>query len=374
MIAQPHPSPADISHYHTISTGEFNSVRAKHTPKPPRQSQLRPTIQSEPKPTKKVHYAPETTATSSGTALSSPSKRPFSEAYVVKQPIRNKGETSPPEEPLPPTYFSAHILPTTADPLRPETGVSIVAHVDSGCKPFTIISDALVTQANLPLETRPTRLRLADKRTLVESQHMVTFVLRVTILEHPRLFTISAVVWKASEVVEPLVIGQTDALRTGLSVFVHDNKLRAAILGQHALHHVEDANITSELPATVATITSAEEDQELLERISPLEAFRAAMAPIEKTKDEWVNEFLDSDLAPLFGALSAEPARVPYLDFEVNEAAIKQRTYSNTIPIRLPPTSPRKQDSLHAHVSELLDYNAIGSLSTWTTGTCYGRR
>jgi hypothetical protein len=83
------------------------------------------------------------------------------------------------------------------------------------------------------------------------------------------------------------------------------------------------------------------------------------MAPAERSHDEWVNDFLESNLAPLFGPLSNEPAHVPYLDFEVDESAIKKRTYSNTIPIRLPPASPRKQDSIYAHVQELLDYNAV---------------
>jgi hypothetical protein len=335
------------------SEGTFSGVRVQH-PKAPRQSQLRTLIEStKPAPVKKVHFD----HTDEPNIVKVKCK-PFGETFVAKQP-RNKATSSLTVPTLPPTYFSAHMLPLSADPLRPEGGVSVVAQVDSGCKPFTIISDSLVEQAGLLLENRPTRLRLADKVTVVESQHMTTFVLRVTILEHPRLFTIRAVVWKSDQLVEPLVIGQADALRTGLSVFVHDNKLREAILGQHALHHESDSGPIREVPATVASIISPGEDQDLLERISPLEAFRAAMQPAETTKDEWVNEFLRSDLAPLFGPLSSEPARVPFLDFDVNESAIKSRTYSNTIPIRLPPASARKQDSLYAHVSELLEYNAV---------------
>ena len=318
-----------------------------------RQSQLTTTIETHPKPAeqkKRVHYAALPTQSKSASPA-------IKETYVKPRAARSKTNTSP-HDALPPTYFAAHLLADNANPLQPEVGVSLIAKVDSGCSPFSIISDALVEQAQLVVERHPTRLRVAN-RDLMESEYMVTFILRVVILDHPRLFTIHAVVWPAAKTIEPLLIGQPDALRTGLTVFVHDNTMRQAMLGQQALfaHLMTDA--LPEVPAVVATINSAEEDQDLLERISPIESFRAALQPASDTGDPWVNDFLHSDLAPLFGPISREPAKVPFLDFEVNESDIKQKTYANTIPIRLPVAAPRKQDSIDAHVAELLEYCAI---------------
>jgi hypothetical protein len=334
-----------------------------------RQSQLRTVVEPLPKSEgKRVHYSSTAQKADSGKApapgetfVRHPGRvKTQNEAAVYPQPTaRATKPTSTVGAPLPPTYFCAHLLAPTANPLWTEKGSKVVAHVDSGCKPFSIISDALASEAQLVLVPHPTRLRLADKVTVVKSEYMVEMTLRVTILDHPRLFDIKAVVWPASKCVEPLIIGQADALRTGLSIFVHDNSLREVILGQQALYERLSSDSIPDVPDTVATIVSPEEDQELLERISPIEGLRAAMAPAGESTDAWVTEFLNSDLAELFGPLSPQPARVPFLNFDVNESAIKQRTYGTTIPIRMPPAAPRKQDSIDAHAAELLEYNAI---------------
>ena len=145
-----------------------------------RQSLLKPAILSDtsaPKVVKKVHYSSDVPSTSA-----SPTKF-LKEAYV--QPLSTADKKSTPvdlqEEKLPATYFSAHLLSTDVSPLHPEKGVRVVAKVDSGCSPYTIISSDLVQRANLLLENRPTSLRMANKVSVVNSMHMVTFVLRVMI-------------------------------------------------------------------------------------------------------------------------------------------------------------------------------------------------
>ena len=136
--------------------GEEGQVAAvKGKPTVIRQSQLRTVIEPSPTPSvtkKRVHYAPLPTQSKSAQQL-------VQESYVKPRAARSKTSS---HEALPPTYFAAHLLSCNTNPLHPEEGVSLVAKVDSGCTPFSIISDALVQQARLPLEPRPTRLRTAN--------------------------------------------------------------------------------------------------------------------------------------------------------------------------------------------------------------------
>jgi hypothetical protein len=144
------------------------------------------------------------------------------------------------------------------------------------------------------------------------------------------------------------LISGSDALRTGLTIFVHDNDIREALLGIAALKFDAEAD-PIRTTGTVAMMISEEEDQLLLERISPLEGLRAARQPATSSDDPWVQEFLNLEsVKGVFGPIPPEPAKVPFLDFDVDEEAISKRTYANTQPIRIAMAAPRKQDSMDA--------------------------
>jgi hypothetical protein len=77
------------------------------------------------------------------------------------------------------------------------------------------------------------------------------------------------------------------------------------------------------------------------------------------TEDAWVNEELRGPLAGVFGPLLPEPARVPPLEFDVDEETLRMRTYGNTQPVRLPVSSPHGQDVIDAQWDELKNYNVL---------------
>jgi len=266
------------------------------------------------------------------------------------------------KELLEPTYFAAYVVPKATSPFSKEyeeKSVRVVGHVDTGAAPWSVVSQTFVDNAALHTSDQYTILGLGDKTaTGVESNKVCDFHLRVTIGDRPRTVHIKAVVWPDSRCTCPLLIGRTDALRTGLMIFVHDNDIREALLGISALTEYSGADplVTC---GKVATIISPEEDQDLAERISPIEGIRAARQPAAASRDAWVAEFKTTDLAPVFGPIPIEPAAVPFLDFGVNEHAISKMTYANTQPIRIAPAAPRKQDSIDAHVEELRTYNAV---------------
>jgi hypothetical protein len=260
---------------------------------------------------------------------------------------------------LPPPYGAGYIVCKSLTPFDDE-GTRVVFKVDSGCEPFNIIRRDLVLASGL--QTRPKRIRLkqADGQSehAIESNEVVDFYLRVNFNERPRLMHIECAVWE--NCIEALIISQSTALRTGLTLFVHDNDLREAIMGKHALYAEPLFDNLGEVRPVCATIIGAEEDEEMMERISPLESIRAAMAPaVEQTEDPWVTEELQGPRRAVFGPLAAEPAAVPMLEFDVDEEAVQQHTYGNTQTIKLPTTSPHSQDVLRAHWEELKGYNVL---------------
>ena len=266
------------------------------------------------------------------------------------------------KELLEPTYFAAYVVPKALSPFSKEyeeKAVRVVGHVDTGAAPWSVVSESFVKQCNLQTSDHYTILGLGDKTASgVESNQVCDFNIRVTIGDRARTMHMKAVVWPDSKCTCQLLVSRTDALRTGLTIFVHDNDIREALLGIASLtaHSGADPLQTC---GRVATILSPQEDTDMLERISPIEGIRAAKLPASKSTDPWVNEFMQTDLATVFGPIPPEPADVPFLDFDVDEAAIAKRTYSNTQPIRIAPAAPRKQDSIDAHVAELQEYNAV---------------
>ena len=183
--------------------------------------------------------------------------------------------------------------------------------------------------------------------------------LRVLINDRARIFRLQPVIWPASKAAHPLLIGETTALRTGLTLFVHDNATRTALLGLPAFSSIVDNDPTAVPPSIVASIGKPDDD-ELLERISPIEGYRAAMLPPTPTDDPLVNEFMaDPDIGPVFGPLPKEPANVPPFDFDLNIEAVSKMTYGSTQTIKLGPSSTRGRDVLDAHFSELYEANIM---------------
>jgi hypothetical protein len=274
----------------------------------------------------------------------------------AQQPIMQKKEL------LEPTYFAAYVVPKAMSPFckeYEEKAVRVVGHVDTGAAPWSVVSQSFVDKSSLATSNLHTILGLGDRSASgVESNTVCDFNLRVTIGDRARTMHIKAVVWPDSKCTCPLLISRTDALRTGLMIFVHDNDLREILLGIAPLteHPGNDPLMTC---GKVATIISEEEDQELAERISPIEGIRAAVQPASKSNDPWVEEFKKTDLSVVFGPIPREPADVPFLDFGVDKSRVSKMTYSNTQPIRIAPAAPRKQDSIDAHVEELRQYNAV---------------
>jgi hypothetical protein len=159
-----------------------------------------------------------------------------------------------------------------------------------------------------------------------------------------------------------MLISQTVAVTTGLSVFVHDNLLREVIMGRRALlqHAAFDP---PELPeGTVASISGDQDpfDEELFQRISPLDSLRCALKHPERTDDDWVNDELDGPLKEVFGPLPPEPADVPPLEFDLDMENLRQKTYGKSKPTKLPASSPRQFDVLSAQFGELKSANIMG--------------
>jgi len=265
---------------------------------------------------------------------------------------------------LEPSYFAGYVVPKATSPFSKEyeeSAVRVVGHVDTGANPWSVVSESFVSKGkgNIQTSHQRTVLGLGDKTADgVRSDKICDFNLRVTIGDRARTMHLKAVVWPDDKCTCPLLISRTDALKTGLIIFVHDNDMREVLLGISAITEHRSAD-PLQTCGRVATIINEEEDELLHERISPIEGIRCAKLPASKSKDPWVNEFLQTDLSIVFGPIPKEPADVPFLDFGVDEATISKRTYANTQPIRIAPAAPRKQDSIDAHVEELRDYNAI---------------
>jgi hypothetical protein len=182
---------------------------------------------------------------------------------------------------------------------------------------------------------------------------MVRFEMRVTISERPRLFIMDCVVWERGALSYDLLLSNTTALKTGLIVFVHDNLLRDVIIGRQALLAAGTTDYRGEPRAIVGAIIDEEEDQQLHERISPIESLREAMKPAELTDDPLVNEEIAGPLGAVFGPLAKEPANVPPLEFDINEDLVKVKTYGEVKPTKLASVSPRQSDVMQAHFKEL---------------------
>jgi hypothetical protein len=200
-------------------------------------------------------------------------------------------------------------------------------------------------------------LRLGNDVNVVDSEEMVICNLRVVINDRPRVFKINCVVWDT--LAGELIISNQTALATGLTIFCNTPELRALIIGQEAVSLNSSRDTIGDIPSSVATILGEEDDQELMENISPVESLRQAMTVYTKVADPWVQEELDGPVGEVFGPLPPEPAKVKALEFDVDEPALQQRTFGNTQPIRLPPTSPHGQDVIDAQWDELKGYNAL---------------
>ena len=289
------------------------------------------------------------------------------EVYAVKgRQLTSKSEiehalTTEADTLLPPPLGAGYVSHPELNPLAEcQSPVRAIFKVDSGCEPHTIVSRSLVQRAGLkPFKSR-TMLKLADSNTCVTSEEMVRMRLRVTIGDRPRIFTMVCVVWERGALDYDILISQTVAVTTGLSIFVHDNCLREVILGKQALL-AEARGDPEVLPqGSVAALNSVEEDAELFSRISPIDGIREALAPATLTSDDWVNEELQGPLKDVFGPLPKEPADVPPMEFTVVEELVKQRVYAKGKPTKLPSSSPRNFDVMSAQFKELKDAGIMG--------------
>jgi hypothetical protein len=186
---------------------------------------------------------------------------------------------------------------------------------------------------------------------------MVHFQLRIVINDRPRIFSIRCVVWPT--LAGELILSNKTALAYGLTIFCHSPSLRDAVIGREALLETDVHDTIGDVPSSVSTIISPHEDQDIMETISPIESLRHAMISHTVADDPWVTEELRGPLAGVFGPLPPEPARVPYLEFDVDEDALRQRTYGNTQPTRLPPSSPHGQDVIDAQWEECKAYQVL---------------
>jgi hypothetical protein len=192
---------------------------------------------------------------------------------------------------------------------------------------------------------------------VVQSEEMVVLQLRIVINDRPRIFSLRCVIWE--NLAGELLISNKTALAHGLTIFCHSTDLRRAIIGREALSSGDEYDTIGDVPSSVATIIGLEEDQEIMETISPIESLREAMTTHESVDDEWVNEELRGPIAGVFGPLPPEPAKVPPLEFDVDEEALRKRTYGNTQPVRLPHSSPHGQDVIDAQWDELKGFNVL---------------
>jgi hypothetical protein len=259
---------------------------------------------------------------------------------------------------LPPPFGAGYIFPPN-DTLSPfdQHGSRVIFSVDSRCEPYNLIRRDVVDRANLQPFAFRTRLALGDLGSVVESEEMVVLQLRIVINDRPRLFTIRCVVWPT--LAGELIISNKTALAYGLTIFCHSPELREAIIGREALSSGDEFDSVGDVPSSVATIIGADDDQHIMESISPIESLRQAMLKHDVAEDAWVNEELRGPLAGVFGPLPPEPARVPPLEFDVDEEALRMRTYGNTQPVRLPVSSPHGQDVIDAQWDELKNYNVL---------------
>jgi hypothetical protein len=264
---------------------------------------------------------------------------------------------------LPPPFGAGYVSHPELNPLAEAVSpVRAVFKVDSGCEPHTIVSRRLVERAGLKPYKQKTVLRLADCDTYVTSEEMVRMKLRVTIGDRPRIFTLVCVVWERGALHHDILISQTVAVSTGLSIFVHDNRLREVILGRQALLTETEGDPEILPQGSVAAIEGPEEDEALFQRISPIEGLRDALAPAptQPTSDDWVNEELQGPLREVFGPLPKEPADVPPLEFTVVEDQVKERVYAKAKPTKLPSSSPRNFDVMSAQFRELKEAGIMG--------------
>lgn len=258
------------------------------------------------------------------------------------------------EELLPPSLGAGYILWPGAAPFDERPATRVIFKIDSGCDPYSVIKRSVAVAAKLKLWKRKSTLTLADDIHTVSSEEVVQLQLRVTIGDRPRIIPIMAIVWEEGALGHDLLISLTVAVKTGLSIFVHDNLLREVILGRAALNAAPEGDPLGAPRAVVGTILGEEADEDLLERISPVDGLRAAMKPApQETDDPLVNEELRGPLREVFGPLFRDPAKVPPLEFSVDIAAVTTKTYKNSQPLRLPAASPRQCDVNRAQFEEL---------------------
>lgn len=259
---------------------------------------------------------------------------------------------------LPPPFGAGYIFPrdTTISPFEQE-GVRVIFSVDSRCEPYNIIRRDVALKAGLTPYSSRTRLALGNLDTIVDSNEMVYMQLRIVINDRPRLFFIRCVVWDT--LAGELIISNQTALANGLTIFCHSSALRDAIVGREALSSGDEHDTIGDIPPAISTIIGTDEDQEIMETISPVESLRQAMITYTSVNDPWVNEELNGPLAAVFGPLPPEPANVPPLEFDVDEPALRKFTYENTQPIKLGATSPHGQDVIDAQWDELKGFNVL---------------
>jgi hypothetical protein len=112
--------------------------------------------------------------------------------------------------------------------------------------------------------------------------------------------------------------------------------------------------------AVVGTILGEQADEELQERISPIDGLRAALkAAPEMTDDPLVNEELRGPFKDVFGPLCKDPAKVPMLEFSVDLEAVKKKNYKDSTPLRMSSASPRQCDVLRAQFKELKELGVM---------------
>lgn len=273
-----------------------------------------------------------------------------------------KAKEAPLEDILPPSLGAGYVFLPDVSPLEGNANaMRIIFKIDSGCDPYCIVSRRVVQESKLVVWKQRTVLNLAHKDAKpVVSEEAVRFLLRVTIADRPRLVPIYAVVWEDGACGHDLLVSLTVAVKTGLSIFVHDNLLREVILGRAALHAEGKHDTLGAPDAVVGTILGEEADEDLQERISPIDGLRAALkGPPEMTDDPLVNEELRGPLKDVFGPLFKDPAKVPPLEFSVDMEAVKTKTYKNSAPLRMPSASPRQCDVLGAQFKELKDLGVM---------------
>lgn len=272
-------------------------------------------------------------------------------------PVAVKDAT--PSLPILPPPFGAGYIYAVAETLSPfeREGSRVIFSIDSRCEPFNIIRRDVIERSGLTTFPSSTTLYLGDLENKIASKDMVLFYLRVVINDRPKIFKMQAVVWES--LAGELIISNKTALATGLTLFVHSNDMRALLLGREAISASDEQDTIGDVPSAVASIIGVDDDQEIMETISPIESLRQAMVVYELVEDEWVNEELRGPLAAVFGPLPPEPAKVPALEFDVDEESLRKETFGNTQLIRLPPSSRHGQDVIDAQWDELRSFKVL---------------